>query len=94
MARFLGQFEDGAVVAANDIGAISYYTNVDCVDLVGLGDQDVFRMKRLGLYSAANLEHLASARKIAVAVVYDAWLWHTTAALDLNATQSPSLPKS
>lgn len=42
IARFLSRFEQGASVAANDVGAINYYANIDCLDLVGLGDRDVF----------------------------------------------------
>jgi hypothetical protein len=73
IARFLSRFEQGASVAANDVGAINYYANIDCLDLVGLGDRDVFWLKRKGQYSTAALAKLAQDRKVQIAVVYDSW---------------------
>ncbi len=73
MARFLNRFENGASVAANDVGAINYYADIDCLDLVGLGDRDVFRLKRRGIYTATTLTNLAAARNVQIAIVYDSW---------------------
>lgn len=73
MARFLERFEDGATVAANDVGAINYYANIDCLDLAGLGDQDVFELKKRNAYSTAALAKLAADRKVKIALVYDTW---------------------
>lgn len=73
MARFLERFEGGATVAANDVGAINYYANIDCLDLVGLGDQNVFELKKKNAYSTAALSKLAADRKVKLALVYDTW---------------------
>jgi hypothetical protein len=73
MARFLSRFEEGASVAANDVGAINYYADINCLDLVGLGDRDVFRLRRQGIFTAPNIANLAASRGIQIAIVYDSW---------------------
>ena len=73
MALFMKKYEEGAVVAANDVGAINYFADIDCLDLYGLGDRDVFWLKRKGLYTNAALTKLAAARHVKIAVVYDYW---------------------
>lgn len=45
MSSFLAQFYKGQKVAANDIGAISYFSGVQLLDIVGLGSTDVATMK-------------------------------------------------
>ncbi len=73
MALFMKKYEEGAVVAANDVGAINFFADIDCLDLYGLGDRDVFWLKRKGLYTNAALTRLAAARNVKIAVVYDYW---------------------
>lgn len=45
MAKFLDRYYRDRVVAANDIGAINYYADIDTVDLWGLGDNEVARRR-------------------------------------------------
>lgn len=45
MSRFLGTYYKGQKVAANDIGAISYFSHVHLLDLVGLGSTEVAKIK-------------------------------------------------
>lgn len=73
MARFLSQFESGKVVAANDIGAISYFADIDCVDLIGIANNDVFQLRRRGAYTTQSLVNLAESKHVQLAVVYDSW---------------------
>lgn len=73
MALFMKKYEEGAVVAANNVGAINFFADIDCLDLYGLGDRDVFWLKRKGLYTNAALTRLAAARNVKIAVVYDYW---------------------
>ena len=90
MARFLARFEPGVAVAANDVGAINYYADIDCLDLVGLGDSDIFWLKRQGLYSTDALARLAARRHVQIAMVYNAWFSGSA----LNFFSGPSLPAS
>jgi 4-amino-4-deoxy-L-arabinose transferase-like glycosyltransferase len=48
MSRFLHTYYNEAKVMANDIGAITYYTKIDLLDLVGLGSPSVIKIKRGG----------------------------------------------
>lgn len=73
MARFLRAFEKGESVAANDIGAINYFADIECLDLTGLGDRDIFWLKRKRMYSTAAMAKLAAERGVKIAIVYDSW---------------------
>lgn len=48
MGRFLHTYYNESKVIANDIGAITYYTKIDLLDLVGLGSNSVIHNKIRG----------------------------------------------
>jgi hypothetical protein len=73
MARFLHEFEPGVTIAANDVGAINYFADINCIDLVGLADKDVFWLKHRGAYTADALADLTARRQVKIAIVYDSW---------------------
>ncbi|MEM7659830.1 MAG: hypothetical protein AAF399_27195 [Bacteroidota bacterium] len=73
-ARFLQQHFPKARVAANDIGAISYYTDIQLTDLLGIGDQAVYELQKAGAYQADQLHTLTQQRKLTLAVVHPNWL--------------------
>jgi hypothetical protein len=72
-ARFLAVSYPGGTVAANDIGAINYVSDLHCLDLAGLASAEVFRAKREGEYTTEFLGQAAAARGVQVAVLYDTW---------------------
>lgn len=73
VGRFLGSFYRGEVVAANDVGAVTWYGEPRLVDLMGLATRDVIRAKMAGAFDTAYLERLGAERGVRVAVVYDRW---------------------
>lgn len=73
IAGFLERFYPGASVALNDIGLPSFKAGLEVFDLVGLADMDVARRKRRGFYAVDDIEELAKARGVRLAVVYDSW---------------------
>jgi hypothetical protein len=73
MANFLSAYYPGAAIAANDIGAINFRTDVHLLDLVGLANSDVFTAKRAGTYSTQFIDDAAKKRRIEIAVIYDSW---------------------
>lgn len=73
MGRFLKKYHSGEAVAANDIGAISYYGDIHTVDLWGLGDITVARSKKGGYWRPVFLDSLTRSRGVKVAIVYDEW---------------------
>jgi hypothetical protein len=87
-ARFLQTYFPHASVAANDIGAISFRTDIHCMDLVGLADTHVLRAKRSHTYTTNFLAHEAAARGVQIAIVYDAWFQGKTSFY----TDGPVLP--
>lgn len=73
MALFLHRYYDGSTVAANDIGAINYFNDLRCLDMIGLADRDVFRLKRRHAYTSEALAELARRAGVRVAVLYNPW---------------------
>ena len=72
-ARFLQSFFPEASVAANDIGAISFFTDIHCTDLVGLADGKIFEAKRSGIFTTDFLRSEAAANRVQIAIVYEGW---------------------
>ncbi len=70
MGEFLAEFHGGETVVANDVGAISYFADVRCVDLFGLADPVLARAKREGGAGSALLDSLARSRGASLAILY------------------------
>ena len=77
MGRFLQRFYPGAVVAANDIGAVCYLADIHLLDLYGLASVDVARARRHGGLTREDLARLAAAHRPDIAVVYRSWFGQT-----------------
>lgn len=73
MARFLRDHYPEARVAANDVGAITFLSNIHCLDLFGLMDKQVLIAKRARKYDTTFLRRHARKRDIDIAIVYDWW---------------------
>jgi len=73
MANFLHQQCDSCNIAANDIGAITYFTNIHLLDLNGLGSYEVLEHKKNGTYTNEVRNTLLSDKKVSLVIVYDAW---------------------
>jgi hypothetical protein len=75
MAKFLNAHYNDAMVMANDIGAICYYTNIKLKDLVGLGSTDVLIAKKemlrdeRTLYNNYRMKDLVKAGSIDALVI-------------------------
>jgi hypothetical protein len=89
MARFLAGLEPGIRVAANDVGAINFFSAIRCTDLAGLADKEIFWLKRKKQYSTAALDDLAAKRHVQLVVVNPSWF------NDFSPTAAgPALPRS
>ena len=73
-AKFLRAFGDLPVVA-NDIGAVSYFSNVRIVDTQGLGTLQIARMRLARLYNTDSLGVVARKEGAKLAVVFDLWIY-------------------
>ena len=73
MGRFVRRYYRGKGVAANDLGAISFFADSRFVDVVGLSDIDVLRARRAFHYTPADVSRLCAKRHVEMAVIYDEW---------------------
>lgn len=89
MARLLAGFEPGSPVAANDVGAINFFADIRCTDLVGLADKEIFWLKRRKRYTTDALSEIAARQHVELAMVYDPWFNDTA-----HYGQGPTLPGS
>lgn len=78
LALFVHRYYPDATIAANDIGALSYYNRGDVVDLYGLGDATITRAIRQHRYDAAFVDRYTAQRQVDFVVVNPAWLDYRT----------------
>jgi hypothetical protein len=82
MARFLHTYYTGQPVAMNDVGAVSVFSDIHCIDVVGIADADVLQLRRA--HRLADLDGLVRHKGAHIAVVYESWFgrwlpdWHRT----------------
>lgn len=90
MGLFVEQYYPTATVAANDIGAVNFLSDIHCYDLVGLANQEIFFARRSGHYTTQFLEHDAAAQHVQIAIAYDRWFGDPPGV----AVGGPPLPSS
>ncbi|MEE8640188.1 MAG: hypothetical protein V3T41_07240 [bacterium] len=73
MGLFLKEFYTGEVVAANDVGAINYLADIECLDLFGLATMEVAEAKIHDCFDTREIATIAEARGADIAVVYKDW---------------------
>jgi hypothetical protein len=69
MSRFVREFYTDVPIAVNDIGAISYFTDVYFLDLGGLGSVEVVKARREGAFNGEQVHKLAQSKGIRVAII-------------------------
>jgi len=73
MGHFLKKYYPNCAIAANDIGAVAYYTKGNVVDLWGLGSFEVSKSRRDRYWSPGFLDMLCKQKNVKLAVIYDSW---------------------
>lgn len=73
MGLFLKQFYGKESVAVNDIGAVSYLSDVKTVDLIGLGNMKVAKLRMKNLFDTQKIQDLAIENDVKIAIIYDNW---------------------
>lgn len=73
MGQFLKEYYPDTGLAANDIGAVAYFTKGNVVDLWGLGSIEVSKSRKHKYWNADFLDSLSKQEGVKVAVIYDSW---------------------
>ena len=73
MAHFIRRFYNHKGVAANDVGAISFFCDIDLLDVVGLCDIDVLRGRRTGTINNEMMRALSKKHHVEIMVGYPEW---------------------
>lgn len=73
LATFFQRYYPGEVIAANDIGALTFFGDVRLFDVYGLATREVAHERERRDYATDDIERFAAARGVQVAFVYDAW---------------------
>ncbi|WP_370576019.1 hypothetical protein [Methanomethylovorans sp.] len=73
MGLFLKQYYIGESVAVNDIGAVSFIGDVKTLDLIGLGNIEVAKLRMKNLYDTKKIQDLATENDVKIAIIYDHW---------------------
>jgi hypothetical protein len=76
VAEFIRLYYPDDVVAVNDLGVMSYYTDAHIIDMAGLGDVEPARiLRRTGSYSRDDVRVWVEARGARIAIVQLDWSW-------------------
>jgi len=74
MGLFLRRFYDGRPVAANDVGAINWLADLDCLDTWGMSTIEIGRARAANRYTPELLDRLCRTRGTEIAIVHKSWL--------------------
>lgn len=76
-AKFLHAYYNNSKVVANDIGAITYYTDIHLLDIVGLGSTEMIPFNENRNVLNGNFENFlteyTTSHQYEIAVIYDEW---------------------
>jgi hypothetical protein len=73
MAGFVQEYYHAATIAANDIGAVSFFSKGYVVDLWGLGSFDIAKSRREKYWTTPFLDSFAREKNTTLAIIYDSW---------------------
>lgn len=71
MSTFLKKYFNKSTVVANDIGAITYYTNIKLYDLVGLGSTNI--LNYILKNNSQQYEKYINSLNYDIMIIYDSW---------------------
>lgn len=73
MGQFLKRFYKDKTVALNDIGASNYYGDIGCVDLWGIANMEVAKLKKNGKYNIREVKKITEENNVKIAILYEDW---------------------
>jgi len=73
MGLFFREYYKGATIAANDIGAISYFADLNTIDMWGLGNNEIAKARKSGYWNNEFIQKIVSDHHTRAVVMYDSW---------------------
>ncbi|HEV2353789.1 MAG TPA: hypothetical protein VGR89_06070, partial [Puia sp.] len=73
MSQFVHDYYDTTPLAFNDIGAVSFYSKGDKLDLWGLASYEVAKAKRQHYWTPAFADSLVAKHRTRLAILYENW---------------------
>lgn len=73
MAMFTKKYYNHSTIAINDIGAVSFYTQANIIDLWGLANIEITKSKKNHLWTPQFLDSLSRQKRVDFAMIYDVW---------------------
>jgi hypothetical protein len=74
MAKFIDKFYSGKEVALNDIGAVNFFADLHCIDLIGLGTNEIADERISKKFNSSSLNEIAKNKNVKIGIVYDKWV--------------------
>jgi hypothetical protein len=84
--RFLNSYYDDDSIVANDVGAISYLSHIQCLDLAALGSNEVTDLVLENNLNRTTVDRLAHEHKARIALVFKSRFYSTTDEPDVIPT--------
>ena len=69
-AKFIKTYYNEEVIGAIDVGAIAYYTDCRLIDLWGLGDMDIARLRLKNQYKPRQIDSICRIKHLKFSIVY------------------------
>ncbi len=73
MGQFLKTYYPTTPIAANDIGAVSFFSNAHNLDLWGLGSIDIAKARKGNYWTPIFIDSTCHNKNISFAIIYDSW---------------------
>jgi hypothetical protein len=73
MGLFFREYYKGETIAANDIGAISYFADLNTIDMWGLGNNEIAKARKGGYWNNEFIQKIVSEHHTRAIVMYDSW---------------------
>lgn len=73
MALFTKKYYNHSTIAINDIGALSFYTEANILDLWGLANIEITKSKKNHYWTPQLLDSLSRQKRVDYAMIYDVW---------------------
>jgi hypothetical protein len=73
MGLFVQRYYQNSAVALNDIGAVNYFADIHCLDLMGLANREVAAARRKNTFRIGDIERLSKQSGTRIAIIYDSW---------------------